>query len=132
MHYTTTILPKLKVCFTGAYVCLGKTWAETPLPRQNRIVTIFRKRVLKQAVGGAERKSEITAIPNKYKDTLDELINSSDTESPDQSDSPDQPGLIDKGSHNAPRSKGGSPTLLEEDRLDEDVPVTSLEPTPKI
>ncbi len=31
-----------------------------------------------------------------------------------------------------PRSRGGSPTLSEEDCLDEDVPVMSLEPAPKI
>ena len=31
-----------------------------------------------------ERKSEIVAIPNKYKDPLDDLIDSSDTKSPDQ------------------------------------------------
>ncbi len=72
------------------------------------------------------------AIPNKYKNTLDDLIDSSDTESLDWPNSPNRPGLIDKGSHNAPRSKGGSPTLLEEDCLDEDVPITSLEPAPKI
>ncbi len=69
------------------------------------------------------------AIPNKYKDTLDDHIDSSDTKSPDWPDFPDRPGLIDKGSRNTPRSRGGSPTLLEEERLDEDVP---LEPAPKI
>ncbi len=83
-------------------------------------------------VGGAEGRSEIAAIPNKYKDTLDDLIDSSDTESQDRPNSPNRPGLIDKGSRNTPRSRGGSPTLSEEDRLDEDVPVTSLEPAPKI
>ncbi len=82
--------------------------------------------------GGAERKSEIIAIPNKYKDTLDDLIDSSDIESPDRPDSPDWPGLIDKGSRNAPRSRSGSLTLSEEDCLDEDVPVTSLKPVPII
>ncbi len=71
-------------------------------------------------------------IPNKYKDTLDDLIDSSDTESPDQPDSPDPPGLINKGLRNAPRSRGSSPTLSEEDRLDEDIPVMSLEPAAKI
>ena len=76
-----------------------------------------------------EEKFEITAIPNKYKDTLDNLINSSDTESPDQPDSPTRQGLIDKGSHNVLRSKGSSPTLLEEDRLDENILVTLV---PKI
>ncbi len=111
------------------YARLGKTWAESPLLHQNRIVTILWKRVLKQVVGGAEEKSEIVAIPNKYKDTLNDLIDNSDTESPDRPDSPDRPGLIDKGSRNAPRSRGSSPTLSEEDRLDEDV---QLEPAPKI
>ena len=71
-------------------------------------------------------------IPNKYKDTLDDLIDNSDTEFPDQPDSPDQPGLIDKGSHNAPRSRGNSPTFSEKDRLDKDVLITSLESAPKI
>ncbi len=79
-----------------------------------------------------EGKSEIAAIPIKYKDTLNDFINSSDIESPDRPDSPDRPGLIDKGLRNALRSRGGSPTLSEEDRLDKDVPVTSLEPAPKI
>ena len=72
------------------------------------------------------------AISNKYKDTLNNLIDSSDTEFPDWPDSPDQPGLIDKRSCNAPRSKDNSPTFLEEDRLNENVPVRSLEPAPKI
>ncbi len=80
----------------------------------------------------AKGKSEIVATPNNYKNTLDNLINISDTESPDQSDSPDRPRLIDKGSHNALKSKIGLPTLSEKDRLDENVPVTSLEPAPKI
>ncbi len=80
-------------------------------------------------VGGAEGKSEIAAIPKKYKDTLDDFINSSDMKFPDKPDSPDWPRLIDKGSRNAPKSKDDSPTLLEEDRLDKDVP---LELAPKI
>ncbi len=108
---------------------MRKTWAEIPHLRQNRIVTILQTRVLKQAVGGAEGKSKIIAIPNKYKNTLDDLIESSDIESQDRPDSPDWPRLIDKGSRNALQSRDGSPTLLEEDCLDEDVP---LEPTPKI
>ncbi len=67
--------------FIGAYTRLGKTWAKTPLPYQNRIVAILRKQVLKQAVGGVEKKSEIAMIFNKYKDTLDDLMDSSDAES---------------------------------------------------
>ncbi len=66
------------------------------------------------------------AIPNKYKDTLDDLIDRSDTESPDRSD------LINKRSRNASQSRGGSPTLSKEHHLDEEVLVTSLEPAPKI
>ncbi len=95
-------------------------------------MSILRKKVLKQAVGEAKEKSEIAEIPNKYKDTLDDFIDSLDTESPDRPDSPTWPGQIDKGSQNAPRSRGGSPTLSEENRLNKDVPVISLEPRPKI
>ena len=40
-------------------------------------------------IEGAEKKSKIAAIPNKYKNTLDDLIDSSNTESQDQSNSPD-------------------------------------------
>lgn len=75
-------MPILKVYFIGVYACLEKTRAKTPLLYQNKIVTIFQKQVLKQTVGGAEGKSEIVAIPNKYKDTLNNLINSSDIEFP--------------------------------------------------
>ena len=100
---------------------------------QNQIVIIFWKRVLKQAVRGAEEKSEITAIPNKYKDTLDNLINSSDIEFSDYPNSPNWPGLIDtKRSRNAPKFKNGSPTFLKKDCLDEDISITLLEPVPKI
>ena len=78
-------------------------------------------------------KSEITAIFNKYKDTLDDLIDSSDTESLDHPDSPNRPGLMNtKGSRNAPKSRNGLPTFLEEDCLDKDISITSLELIPKI
>ena len=127
-----TILPILKVCFIGAYTCLGKTWAKTPLLCQNRIVKILRKRVLKQAVGGVEEKSEIAAIFNKYKDTFDDFIASSDAKSPDYPDFPNRRRLIDKGSRNAPKSKNGFPTFLEEDCLDKDISITSSELTPTI
>ena len=64
----------------GAYARLGKTWIETPLQHQDRIIVLLRKKVIKQAVGGAKQKSEILAIPNQYKDTLDDLVDSSDLE----------------------------------------------------
>lgn len=73
-----------------------------------------------------------TAIPNKYKNTLDDLINSSDTKSPDQPKSPDWPKPIDKGTHNARRFKGALLSLSKEDCLDKDVLVTSLGLAPKI
>ncbi len=78
-------------------------------------------------VEGTEGKSEIAAIPSKYKDTLDDLIDSSDEKSPDQL------GPIHKGSRNALRSKGSSIGLLEGDCcLDsEDVSDTSLGLAPK-
>ena len=80
---------------------------------QNQIVTILRKQVVKQAVGGRERNFEIVAIYNRYKDILDDLIDCPDPKSP--------PGPINERSRNAPRSRGGSTGLLEEDYLDEDV-----------
>ena len=46
------------------------------------IITILWKHLLKYAVERAEEKFEITAIPIKYNDTLDDLIDSSDTKSP--------------------------------------------------
>ncbi len=83
-------------------------------------------------MGGAEGKSEIEAIPNKYKDTLDNLIDSSDIKSPDRPNSPDRPALIDKGSRNTPKSRSGSSTLSDEDCFNENVLVMSLESIPKI
>lgn len=77
-------------------------------------------------------KSEIAAILNKYKDTLDNRIDSPDTKFLDWSDSPYRPGLIDKRSRNVPGSKSGSLTLSEEYCLDKNVLVTLLEPTLKI
>ena len=67
----------------GAYARLGKTWIETPLQRRDRIIVLLRKKVIKQAVRGAKQKSEILAIPNRYKDTLDDLVDSSDLEHPE-------------------------------------------------
>ncbi len=40
-----------------------------------------KKRVLKQVVGGAKRKSKILMIPNKYKNTFNDLMDSSNAES---------------------------------------------------
>ncbi len=37
---------------SGVYTRLEKTWAEIPSQRQDRIVAILKKYVLKQAIGG--------------------------------------------------------------------------------
>ncbi len=57
-------------------------------------------------MGGAEGKSEIVVIPNKYKNTLDNLIDSSDVESLEV--------LRSKGAPISARPD------LEEDHLDKD------------
>ncbi len=110
----------------------GKPGPKLPFSVKIELSQSFGNEYSSKWLGGAEEKSEIAAIPNKYKDTLDDLIDSSNTESQDRPNSSDWPGLIDKGLRNTSRSRNGSPTLLEEDRLDEDVPVTSLELAPKI
>lgn len=65
----------------GNYACHEKTWAKTCFLHQNQIVTILKKRVVKQAISEAKRKSEIIAVSNKYKNTLDNFIDSLDLES---------------------------------------------------
>lgn len=79
-----------------------------------------------------EGKSEIAVIFNNYKDTVDNLINSSDTKSLDWPDFPNRLKLIDKELRNTLKSKSGSLTLLGEDCLIEDVSIMSLKPMPKI
>lgn len=79
-----------------------------------------------------KERSEIVVIFNKYRDTLNNLIDNSDIEFPNWPDFPNWPGLIDKRSRNALRSRGGLSILSKEDCLDEDILVTSLEPVPKI
>ena len=67
----------------GAYARLGKTWIKTPLQRRHHIIVLLKNKVIKQAVWGAKQKSEILAIPNQYKNTLDDLVDSSDLEHPE-------------------------------------------------
>ena len=69
--------------------------------------------------------SEIVAIPNQYKDTLDDFIDSSDSKSLDWA------GPIDKRSRNAPMSKDSSADLSKRDCLDKDLPDRSLRLAPK-
>ncbi len=95
----------------GAYTRLRKTWAEIPSQHQDRIVTILKKRVLKQAIGGGQEKSEILSIPNKYKDTLEDLVDSSDVEHPAI------PRQIDLPSDDIPGSKDDPSNLKMDDVL---------------
>ncbi len=62
-------------------------------------MAILKKRVFKKAIGGGQEKSEILSIPNKYKDTLEDLVDSSDVEHPAI------PRQIDLSSDDIPGSK---------------------------
>ena len=61
---------------------LEKLGSRPPLQRQDCIIVLLRNKVIKQAVVRAKQKSEILAIPNQDKDTLDELVDSSNLEHP--------------------------------------------------
>ena len=65
------------------------------------------------------------AISNRYKDILDDLINSSDVESSDRL------GPIDKGSCNLSRSERSLTRLLERDCLDKNILDKSSRLAPK-
>ena len=68
---------------------------------------------------------EIVAIPNQYKDTLDDFIDSSDLWSPDWAR------LIDKRSHNALISESSSTDLSKGDCLNKDLLNRSSQFAPK-
>ena len=80
-------------------------------------------------IGAAEEKSQITAIPNKYKMTLNDFIDSLDTKFPDYSNSPNRLRLIDKKSRNTPKFRSGLLTFFEGDYLNKNVLITLLELT---
>lgn len=61
----------------------------------------------------AKEKSKIEAIPNKYKNTYDDLINGSNTESPNWSRFLDWLRPIDKKIRNVLRSRSNLEILLE-------------------
>lgn len=82
---------------------------------QNWIITIFKKKVVKQIIKKIEENFEIVAIPNKYKNPFNDLINSSDIESPNKFK------LINKGSCNMSRFESNLIKLLERDYFDKDV-----------
>ena len=128
MHYTINT----KSLFHKGVCSSGENLGQNPSSvSKSNCHNLLEKSTQEDGWGGGGR-SEIAAILNKYKNTLDNLIDSSDTKSLDQPDSSNRSRLIDKGLRNASRSRSDSPTLSEEDRLDEDVLVTLLVPTPKI
>ena len=87
---------------------------------------------MKQAIREIKENFEIVAIPNKYKNTLHDLIDSLDTEFSNYLNFANRAELINKGSYNAPKSRDSLPTFLEKDCLDENISITLLEPAPKI
>lgn len=69
--------------FHKMYTYPGETWAKTPPPHQNRIVSILKQQIVKQSIGEQKKNSEIVTILNQYKDNLDDFNDSSDPVSPD-------------------------------------------------
>ncbi len=63
--------------FIEVYTRFGKTWVEISFPYQDWIIAILKKRFFKKAVREVEGKSQIAVILRKYKNTLDNLMNSS-------------------------------------------------------
>lgn len=57
-------------------------------------MVILGKQVLKQVIREVETKTEIMVIPNRYKDTFNDLIDSSDIKPLNM------PRLVNKGLHN--------------------------------
>lgn len=60
------------------YTQLGKTLAKIPLQRHDCILTILKKCVFKETIGRRQKRSKILSIPNTYKNTLKDLVDSSD------------------------------------------------------
>lgn len=77
-----------------------------------------------------KKKSEITVIFNRCKNTFDEVINSSDTKFSDWPDSSTQlksldwPEQINKGLYNTSRSGNSSLTLSKENCWNNNIPTT--------
>ena len=92
----------------------GKPGPKTPLRVNIRLFQSSGNGLLSRRLGGV-RNSKIVAIPNQYKNTLDDLIDSSDPESADRA------GPIDERSQNTPMSEGSSADLSEKNCLDKDL-----------
>lgn len=102
--------------FIKVYTYFGKTWFKISLLRQYQIVSIFKKLVVKQKVEYKKRNIKIIAIFNRYKNNLEDFIDSLDLKSPDQTR------LIDKRSYNICNSKSSLARLSKSDYLDEKFP----------
>ena len=75
LYYGNQTLINLRV-----YTWVKKTWTEISSQCQDCIIAILKKRVLKQTIREGQEKSKILSIPNKYKNTLEDLVNSLDVE----------------------------------------------------
>ena len=63
------------------YVWIGKTWANNRANRNEKILTIFRKRVLKHTFGRGENlQKEVIPLSNLFSNRLDDLVDTSDEE----------------------------------------------------
>lgn len=94
------------------YTCLGRACDKTISQHQDYIMVILRKQIFKQAVEEIEGKTKILTIFNKYKNTFEDFIDSSNIESSDISKT------VDKGLHNIMLS---SKNHLIEPKLDENL-----------
>ena len=63
------------------YVRIGETWARNQVDRNEKILTILRKQVLKQVFGRVEDlQKEVVPLSNVFSNRLDDLVNTSDEE----------------------------------------------------
>ena len=58
------------------YAQLGKIWVKIASQRQDCIIAILKKYVLKQAIGKEQEKSKDLFISNKYKNIFEDLVDS--------------------------------------------------------
>lgn len=103
-----------------------KIQVKIQLPYQNQIVTIFQELIIKRTIEGVRKKSEIVAILDKYKNTLNNFINNLNTKSTNCLK------LIDKKISNMPNFKSSLLTSLEKNCKNENTLVILFELLPKI
>lgn len=75
---------------------------------------------------GVNRTSNITKTLSKYKNSLNDFIDSLDTKSKHQLESPDQPRIINEATCNVYGYRGGLSTFLKKNCKDENILVSYL------